>query len=80
MSARRSKAARKAAATRARRRELRIQKDVADYMAGKDFDYRDHCRICNRLLRDRASMERGIGAECWQDVLRRIERARAEAA
>jgi len=37
-----------------------------------------HCFICGRHLDDQASIERGIGPECWQDVLSEITATRAE--
>ena len=69
---RRSKAAHKAAATRARRRVLKINRIVQEYQAKGVLQPARTCRICSRGLSDQESIDRGIGSECWQDVLAAI--------
>lgn len=72
LKARRSKAAKKAAATRLRRKELRVQKVVQCVLEQKPVGPRSSCCICGRGLGDSESIQRGIGSECWQDVLKRV--------
>ncbi len=73
--ARRSAAATRAAATRAQRRERRVyQVAKAIYEDDRDDVVTSHCRICGRGLADPESLSRGVGSECWQDVLSAIDR------
>jgi hypothetical protein len=65
----RSKAARKASATRSRRQSLKVQDAAQRLLADKRSGPRRSCYICGRHLDDTASIERGIGSECWQNVL-----------
>ena len=37
------------------------------------------CCICRKELSDSESIARGIGSDCWQDVLRAIEEGRLKA-
>lgn len=72
---RKSCAARKAAETRSRRRSNRIR-SIAKRLVddnGAPIGPRNFCIICGRGLSDRQSIDRGIGSECWQDVLEAIE-------
>jgi hypothetical protein len=39
---------------------------------------RHHCYVCGRGLSDPPSTARGIGSECWQDVLHQIEELRSK--
>jgi hypothetical protein len=66
---RRSKAAKKAAETKARRRERRVAEAAKKILAGLGIGKRNNCAICGRGLDDPNSVARGIGSECWQDVL-----------
>jgi hypothetical protein len=70
---RRSNAAKKAAETRRRRRQKQIWQVAKRILAGHGIGERHHCAICGRGLDDPTSIERGIGSECWQDVLNSIE-------
>ena len=65
---RRSAAARKAAVTRAKRKEKAVY-EAARLLEAKQLEPRQHCRICGRILSDPESIRRGIGSECWQRVL-----------
>jgi hypothetical protein len=38
-------------------------------VAGLAIGPQNHCVICGRGLTDEESIARGIGSECWQDVL-----------
>lgn len=67
---RRFEAAAKAAATRRRRREKRVHEAAARIDVGP----RQACYVCGRGLADEQSIDRGIGPECWQDVLELISR------
>jgi hypothetical protein len=40
---------------------------------GRVYGPRNHCFICRRGLGDVDSIERGIGSECWESVLKMIE-------
>lgn len=78
---RHSQAATKAAVTRASRREKKITQAVKRLMAGlaalDDAKPHNNCRICGKSITDADSRLRGIGPECWQDILRMVERDRA---
>jgi len=76
----RSKAAKKAAITRARRQERQILAIARRIVANAKIGPRDNCVICGRGLGDPESIERGIGSECWQSVLEQIERYKKGAA
>lgn len=71
----RSEAARKAATTRARRRERNLAAIVAQLRSGGVLAPADACRLCGKALDDPESIARGIGSDCWQDVLTRMETA-----
>lgn len=73
---RRSRAAKKAAATRSHRRERQVYRIVERISSGHSIGPRHNSAICGRGLDDPESIERGIGSECWQDVLRVITRGR----
>jgi hypothetical protein len=65
---RRSDAAKRAAETRHCRRERKVYEIVRRIRAGQDLRS-GYCHICRRVLSDPESKARGIGSECWQDVL-----------
>ena len=70
----RAQAAQRAAETRKRRRALRV--DLAAIRLLRDLQTkrpRTHCGVCGRTLKDEASRARGIGPECWNQVLRILE-------
>lgn len=69
---RRSASAKKAAQTRALRRERDVADIAKQWAAGKRIGPRTHCDICGKGLTDPKAIERGIGPECWQDVLREL--------
>jgi hypothetical protein len=73
---RRSAGAKRGAETRARRRARLVwqiaQRMVRDEKIGPCFT----CIICGRELSDPQSIARGIGSECWQDVLTAIEQVK----
>lgn len=69
---RRSNSAKKAAKTRQRRRELLVHDAAKRLLASEPLGPRNTCYVCWRSLDDTASIERGIGPECWQTVLEQI--------
>jgi hypothetical protein len=64
----RSAQARRAAITRAKRKE-RLVYEAARALKENRLTPRDDCRCCGRWLSDPESKGRGIGSECWQQVL-----------
>jgi hypothetical protein len=77
---RRSRAAKKAAETRARRKELQVYRIAKELLAGGCLLPSSHCRICKKAVTDPESYARGIGSDCWQGVLGAMERQRKAAA
>jgi hypothetical protein len=75
---RRSKSAKAAAETRNHRQELRVLETAKRIFAGHGIGQRKHCYICGKGLSDPESIQRGIGPECWQEILTNMERVRAE--
>lgn len=67
----------KGVATRARRRAARLKAVTDKWLAGEGAVYanRDRCACCRKLLTDPESRARGIGPECWEDIVQAIERA-----
>jgi hypothetical protein len=72
---RRSRAAKKAAATREIRRGQKVYRIAQLIVDGRSIGPRHRCAICSKRLADNQSIERGIGAECWQGLLWIIESA-----
>lgn len=70
---RRSKAASKAADTRARRRERLVYEVAQRLKDGGTLTPSARCIFCRRALSDAESRARGIGAECWQGALKVAE-------
>jgi hypothetical protein len=73
---RRSNAAKKAAATRARRLEQRVYAIAKLIIKGRCFGPNQHCQVCGKAVTDQESIQRGIGSDCWQGVLRTIQAIR----
>jgi hypothetical protein len=73
----RSAAAKKAAVTRAARQKRRVYSIAAKMSESSPIGPRSNCAVCGRGLGDPESIERGIGSECWQDVLREISKLKA---
>lgn len=71
--ARRSAAAKKAAKTRADRKEKRVYAVVQRLKNDGTFIPAPHCEICGKALDDTESRARGIGSDCWQQILQRLE-------
>jgi hypothetical protein len=77
---RRSNAAKKAAETRRGRRAKKIYAVAKRIVDGGHYGPRRRCVICGKGLADQQSIERGIGSECWQDVLTILEQSRTTSA
>jgi hypothetical protein len=78
ITAARKASAAKAALTRKRRRERQIYSIAKKILAKQFLGPRRRCAICEKVLSDPVSIERGIGSECWGHVLEAIERTRGE--
>jgi hypothetical protein len=72
----RSIAAKEAAITRRLRREKRVYEIAKRIVARERFGPRQNCVICGKGLTDSESITRGIGSDCWQDVLATISASR----
>jgi hypothetical protein len=77
---RRSNSAKKAAATRADRRDKKIYAVVQHLINGGSIKPGSHCEICGKGLDDPQSVARGIGSDCWQDVMQFLTEARTRRA
>ena len=71
---RRRNGAKKAAVTRASARRRLIFKAATMVAQGQGIRNLSHCYVCGRHLDDPASVERGIGPECWEGVLALVAR------
>lgn len=69
----RSQAAKKAAVTRSIRRKRKIYETVRKLGLGHKFGPRTHCMLCNTEMSDPESIDRGIGSDCWQDVMQAMQ-------
>jgi Family of unknown function (DUF6011) len=69
---RRSAAAQKAAETRRERQKAKVHHIARRVAANQNCGPRHRCYVCGRKLDDPQSIARGIGSECWQDVLSTI--------
>jgi Family of unknown function (DUF6011) len=76
---RRKEGAAKAAVTRKRRHEKLIHAIAAKVVRDEKTGPSDFCILCKKAVTDPASIERGIGSDCWQGVLDSIERQKAAA-
>jgi hypothetical protein len=77
---RRSRCAKKAAQTRRLRQQHRVAEIAARILARQGIPPGKNCAICGRFLDDPASINRGIGSECWQGVLAQITALKARRA
>jgi hypothetical protein len=75
---RRRQAQVKAVITRMDRREKLVYEVAQKIIANHAYGPLDICCICKKELSDPESIERGIGSDCWQDVMAIITRRRAE--
>ncbi len=75
--ARREIASQRGIQTRQRRRNARLENIAAIIASGKSAEPSIKCLICRRKLADETAVSRGVGSECWQDVLSAIEARRA---
>ena len=73
VSQRLSRAAVKGAVTRRRRVERNVYAVTQGLREGRVYGPRGSCVICGKGLSDVESVERGIGSECWQRMLKVVE-------
>jgi hypothetical protein len=72
----RSTAAKKGAQERSTRQERQTAAFAKRNVAGERiFGPRAHCAICSKAIDDPQSVERGIGSDCWQNILRYMQAA-----
>jgi hypothetical protein len=76
--ARRSTAAKQAAVTRRARQQNRVLQAANRIRASQGIGFRQDCYVCGRHLTDPESISRGIGSECWQDVLTQVQQLTAK--
>jgi hypothetical protein len=69
---RRSRATKKAGATRLTRRERQIYAIVQRLQAKQNVGPRSRWACCNKELGDPQSIQRSIGSDCWQLILKQI--------
>jgi hypothetical protein len=72
----RSKAAKKAAVTRSIRIEKETYRVAKQILDGRIIGPLNNCAICGKGLGDPESIHRGIGSECWQNVLKAYQKLR----
>ena len=70
---RRSWAAQRAAATRRKRHDIQLDVVAMRIREGHTFGPRHRCYKCDKLLTDSRSIELGIGSDCWQRIMCRLE-------
>lgn len=68
----RSEAAKKAALVRQIRVEQKVHLIAKLYIANR-LHPSCVCGLCGRELEDNSSIQRGVGTECWQRVLQKVE-------
>ena len=77
---RRKDAAAKAVITRKRRRDKHVNDIAAKILRDENIGPSSKCVVCRRKLDDDASIARGVGSECWQELLRTVDQATRKAA
>ncbi|MHB1432013.1 MAG: DUF6011 domain-containing protein [Streptosporangiaceae bacterium] len=75
--ARSREAAKKAAATRKRRKERLYYDTARRVIAGKVFGPSNSCLLCGRGFSDPEAIARGIGPECWVPLAKLCNAIRA---
>ena len=72
-----SRAAKQAVETRRKRVEKKVYEVAQKILDGSPgLGGRDSCYVCGKGFSDDKSIARGVGPECWQHVMARIERIR----
>jgi len=77
---RRSAAAKQAAETRREHIRVRVFHIARRIAANQATGPARSCYVCGKSLTDAASIERGIGSECWRHVFLQVTEARAKGA
>jgi hypothetical protein len=79
----RAKTRREGAAKAAKTRAIRRERDIAAlaqlFLSGQGIGRQTRCAVCRKRLDDEASMTRGVGPECWNDLQLRITRCAGDA-
>ena len=75
---RRQASARKAVQTRGKRHALKVSRIATAILARRPLGPSHYCKLCRKDITDPESVELGIGPECWQRVLRDVERLKSE--
>jgi hypothetical protein len=75
----RSASAKKAAVTRAKRANLRVLQVAQKIVTREATGPARTCFICGKALSDQESIARGVGSECWREILHAIEKDKLEA-
>ena len=73
---RRSNAAKQAAITREKPKQLMVWKVARRLLRSEQIKPSPNCVICGKGLGDRELIERSIGSDCWQHVLQAITELR----
>jgi hypothetical protein len=76
--AQKTKQIERAVATRRKRQEARIHQAAKLILSEIGISKQNNCFCCHKGLGDSASIERGIGSECWQHVLVAMESGTTE--
>jgi hypothetical protein len=77
---RREEGIRRGVEKRKQRRESRITGAAQKLLTERGVGNHWRCVCCDKLLTDPVSVKRGIGPECWEHVLRRLEELQSPAA
>lgn len=75
--AKRAEAANKAATTRQHRQATLTYKLAATWLATAKLPPSLRCNLCKKPLTDPDAIERGIGSECWQNILNAAQEIRS---
>jgi hypothetical protein len=63
---------------RRRRREAQIHQAALRILRNEGIGHQTRCCCCGKYLTDPQSISRAIGSECWEHVLRAVEKLEAE--
>lgn len=69
---RRRESSRRGAETRKKRRELLVYEIAKAITEGRNLAA-TRCRLCGKKITDELSRQRGIGSDCWQEIMKQIE-------
>ena len=75
---RRSASAKKAAETRKGRQDARVYALAKWWLKYEKLPPSKKCHMCGKSLDDAESIDRGVGSDCWQNLLTIIEHTRSQ--